>query len=108
MQITDFKSIVSAFADPGSEILYDKSKVVIAVNGELLDVAISTKGGDVLVDDGNGAIPASTWILTRLAKLSLLASRLREAVGETKMFVSPAATLLPSLEKRPDETVTPR
>ena len=107
MQIADFKSIVSAFADPGSEILYDKSKVIIAVNGGLLDVAISTKDGDVLVDDGNGAIPASTWILTRLAKLPLLASRLREAVGDTKMFVSPAATLLPSLEKRPDETVTP-
>jgi hypothetical protein len=107
MQITDFKSIVSAFADPGSEILYEKSKVIISVNGELLDVVISTRDGDVLVDDGNGAIPASTWILNRLAKLPLLASRLKEGVGDTKMFVSPSATLLPSLEIRPDETVTP-
>jgi hypothetical protein len=107
MQITDFKSIVSAFADPGSEILYEKSKMIIALNGELLDVAISTRDGDVLVDDGNGAIPASTWILTRLAKLPLLASRLREGVGDTTMFVSPSATLLPSLEVRPDETLTP-
>jgi hypothetical protein len=107
MQIKDFKTIVSAFADPGSEILYEKAKMVISVNGELLDVAISTRDGDVLIDDGNGAIPASTWILGRLAKLPLLASRLRDGVGDTTMFVSPSARLLPSLEVRPDETLIP-
>lgn len=107
MQIADFKSIVSAFSDPGSEILFEKSKVLISVNGELLDAVISTRDGDVFVDDGNGAIPASTWILTRLAKLPLLATRLKEGVGDTKLFVSPSAKLLPSLEVRPDETITP-
>jgi hypothetical protein len=107
MQIADFKSIVSAFADPGSEILYEKGKVVISVNGELLDVAISTRAGDVFVDDGNGAIPASNWVLTRLAKLHLLASRLKDGIVDTKVFVSPPAILLPSLEVRPDETGTP-
>jgi hypothetical protein len=107
MQINEFKSIVSAFADPGNEILFERSKVLIAVNGEILEVEISTRDGDVFVDDGNGSVPASNWILTRLAKLPLLASRLRESVGDTQMFVSPAATLLPSLETRPEETATP-
>lgn len=104
MHINDFKSIVSAFADPGSEILYEKAKIVFSVNGELLDVAISTKDGDVLLDDGTGQVTAGSWILKRLAKLPLLAARLKESVGDTKLFVSPAATLLPSLEVRPEET----
>lgn len=103
MQITDFKAIVSAFGDPGSEILFDKSKVLISVNGDLLDVAIRTQHGDVYVDDGNEEVPASHWILTRLAKLPLLATRLKDAVGDTKTFVPPTASLLPSLEVRPDD-----
>jgi len=104
MQIHDFKSIVSAFADPGSEILYEKAKVIFSVNGELLDVAISTKDGDVIIDDGTGQVTAGSWILKRLAKLPLLAARLKESVGDTTLFVSPAATLLPSLEVRPEES----
>lgn len=104
MQITDFKSIISAFADPGSEILYEKTKAIFSVDGELFDVAISTKNGDVILDDGTGQVTASSWILKRLARLPLLATRLKENVGETKLFVSPAGTLLPSLEVRPDET----
>jgi hypothetical protein len=104
MHIHDFKSIVSAFADPGSEILYEKTKVIFSVNGELLDVAISTKDGDVIIDDGTGQVTAGSWILKRLAMLPLLAARLKESVGDTKLFVSPSATLLPSLEVRPEET----
>ncbi len=109
MQITDFKSIVTTFADPGSEILFEKAKLLIAVNGELIDVSITTRDGDVfIIEDGSvSAIPASTWILTRLAKLSLLAARLRDGVGQTQMFVSPSAKLLPSLEVRPEGTVIP-
>jgi hypothetical protein len=106
MQINDFKSIVSAFADPSSEILYDKAKVIFSVNGELIDIGISLKNGDVMVDDGAGLVSAGSWILKRLAKLPLLASRLKESVGDpkdVKLFVSPAATLLPSLEVRPEE-----
>lgn len=109
MHINDFKAIVSAFADPGSEILFEKTKVVFSVNEELLDVGISTKDGDVMVDDGAGPVTAGSWILKRLAKLPLLASRLKESVcdpKDTKLFVSPAATLLPSLEVRPEEMPT--
>src|SRR5688572_15544183 len=104
MHIKDFKAIVSAFADPGSEILYEKTKVVFSVNGELLEVGLSTKDGDVFVDEGAGFVSASGWILRRLARLPLLASRLKESLGESKLFVSPAATLLQSLEIRPEET----
>lgn len=103
MQINDFKLIVSAFADPGTEILYEKTRVIFSVNGELIDVAISTKDGDVILDDGAGPLSASSWILKRLARLPLLAARLRESVGDTRLFVSPAAILLPSLEVRPEE-----
>ena len=107
MQINDFRAIVSAFGDPGSEILFEKSRVLISVNGDVLDIGISTQNGDVFVDDGNGTTSASQWIIKRLARLPLLATRLKDFVGDAKMFVSPAAKLLPSLEVRPDATALP-
>ena len=48
-------------------------------------------------------MPASKWIVTRLARLQLLAARLRESVPLTEFFVSPAASILPTLENRPAE-----
>lgn len=103
MQITDFKSIVMTFADPGEELLFDGSEVVISVNGDLITASIATRSGDVYVDEGSGEVRASTWILTRLARLPLLAARLRECIVTADHFVSPSATLLPTLERGPHD-----
>lgn len=107
MHINDFKSIVTTFADPGTEILFEKAQIVISVNGDLITGNLSAKSGDVYIDEGSGAEPAGKWVLTRLARLPLLATRLREAIPPMEHFVSPAASLLPTLESGPQEqTVT--
>ena len=106
MHIDDFKSIVATFADPETEILFEKTRIMFSVNGNLHDVEISVIDGDVFVDEGTGSVNAGSWILKRLANLPLLASRLKENIGDTNLFVPPAATLLHSLEVRPDETLT--
>ena len=49
--------------------------------------------------------PASHWIAKRLARLPLLASRLTASVLPAEHFVSPSASLLPTLERRPQENV---
>ena len=108
MQIDDFKLIVSTFADPGTEILFEKTKIAFSVNGDVLEATILSKSGDIFVDDSNGENaeqPATTWILKRLARLPLLANRLLESVSKTDFFISPRAALLSSLETRPEETV---
>ncbi len=105
MQINDFKSIVTTFADPGTEFLFDKTHVVISVNGDLIEAEISTQNGDVFVTDGDLKVPASNWILNRLARLPLLANRLLSSVPQTEFFVSPSAALLRTLELNPGETL---
>lgn len=106
MQISDFKLIVATFADPGTEILYEGAAVVISVNGDLITAQISTDSGDVYVNEGGNKQPASKWILLRLAKLPLLAARLRDTIAQTEFFVSPAATILPTLIATPTESIT--
>ena len=103
MQIPEFKSIVTTFADPGSELLFDNTDFGISINGDFITAKITAKMGDVYVDEGSGAVPASKWVLTRLARLQLLASRLRDTIPATEHFVSPAVSLLPTLEQGPDE-----
>ena len=103
MQITEFKSIVTTFSDPGSELMFDRNDFGISINGDLITAKIIAKVGDVFIDEGTGAEPASKWILNRLARLPLLASRLRETVPATDHFVSPAVSLLPTLERGPEE-----
>lgn len=104
MQIPEFKSTVTTFADPGSELVFDSTNFMISINGDLITAKITAKMGDVYVDEGAGAEPANKWILNRLARLPLLASRLRETVPPTEHFVSPAVSLFPTLERGPDET----
>ena len=105
MQIDKFKSVVMTFADPGTEMLFERSQLVVSVNGEIIEASIRTEFGDAYVNEGGGEEPASKWILTRLAHLPLLASRLKDNVPRTQHFVSPAASLLPTLEKGPQEHV---
>ena len=107
MLITDFKSTVMTFADPGSDLLFDKKQFMISVNGDIINANITTKLGDIYVDEGSGPEPASKWILTRLARLPLLASRLLESIPKTKYFVPPSGTLLQTLENGPQEHETP-
>jgi hypothetical protein len=79
----------------------------MSINGDLITAKITAKSGDVFVDEGLGSEPASKWILNRLARLPLLATRLRETVPATEHFVSPKVSLLPTLELGPSEQSVP-
>lgn len=64
MQIDTFKSIISTFADPGADIIYDRQRVMFSVNGNVIDAAITSRSGDIYVDEGTGFVLASKWIIT--------------------------------------------
>lgn len=101
MQIQEFRSIVSTFSDPGTEMLFDKNQMVISVNGDLIEAKISTRDGDVFVEENEAQFSASSWVINRLARLPILAARLRSSINRTPFFISPSASLLPTLEKGP-------
>jgi len=103
MQINEFKSILATFIDPGTELLFERTRVVIQVNGDLIEANISAKSGDIYICEDGCESPANKWILTRLARLPLLASRLLASVPETEYYVTPSATLLTTLEKSPQD-----
>ncbi|UOK40120.1 hypothetical protein MJP36_09835 [Pseudomonas palleroniana] len=103
MQIDTFKTIISTFADPGAEIIFDRSRIMFSINGDIIDAAITSRSGDIYVDEGAGFIHASKWIVTRLANLPLLANRINEQIPVQDDFVAPTANILPSLNSNPDD-----
>lgn len=105
MQIDTFKSIISTFADPGIDLIFDNQRVMFSINGDLIDAKITSDYGDIYVDDGSGRTPASKWIVKNLAKLNLLSARILEQIPELPNFVSPAADFLPTLESSPNEQI---
>jgi len=106
MQIDTFKSIISTFADPGAEIIYDRTRMMFSINGSVIDAAITSRSGDIYVDEGAGFVHASKWIVTRLANLPLLANRIIEQIPSQESFVAPAADILPSLNSDPNDQKT--
>ena len=102
MQIDTFKSIISTFADPGIDLIFDNQRVMFSINGDLIDAKITSDYGDIYVDDGSGRTPASKWIVKNLAKLNLLSARILEQIPDLPNVVSPAADFLPTLESSPN------
>lgn len=105
MQVDDFKSVISTFADPGSDMLFERAKVIFSMNGQVIDISITSQHGNILVDEGNGNVDASLWIIKRLANLPLLANRLKERITPNDCFVSPKANILETLESKPEDNV---
>lgn len=103
MQIDTFKRIVTTFADPQTEILIERDRTVVQVNGNLIEVTLKLKSMEVFVVDGGHEMPANQWVLVRLAQLPLLADRLISTVPVTRPFVTPEADLQYSLEVMPGE-----
>lgn len=103
MDIREFKSIVMTFADPDT-FVYQGSRILFSVNDDPIDAEVSMVDGNVHVIDSAGRkMPAHRWILRDLAKIELLASRLVDQIPPTPNFVSPSASVLPSLNRDADD-----
>lgn len=103
MQIEAFKRIVTTFADPLTELLFEKNRTMIQVYGDVIEVSVRQRAGEVFVLDLGNEVPAVQWILTRLARLPLLADRLLSTVPVTEPFVIPEGDILESFEISPRE-----
>ena len=88
MQIDTFRRIVTTFADPQTTLLWEKEKVLVQVYGEIIETSLKQKSGEVFVLDVGNEVPAVQWILTRLARLPLLADRLISTIPATSPFTA--------------------
>lgn len=104
MNITDFKRIITSFADRPSDLEFEKGQLLTEIRGELIQAKISTKSDVLYVEENGIEETAISWIKNRIACLPQLASRIIDYIPSDKYFVNTHGKLLDELEYDPNET----
>lgn len=116
MDINDFRTILTAFADEPSDVDIRAGKVVAQVREDLIDATIHYSDGDdrqLRIVENEQEYPARTWLINRVARLPQLADRILATttvppdVAAKSPFVVPAGLMSPELatEANSDEEV---
>jgi len=101
MDIERFRNILTTFADPGTKVETTKGgDLLVQINDKAHLAHVRLQGGDVFVDDETGeTMPATRWLILRVARLPLLADRILQFLPETKHFVNPEATIFDNIDE---------
>jgi hypothetical protein len=89
MNLTEFKSLLNAFADNPSDVQFEKNRFLASIRGEDIIGNIQTKDGSLFIEESNNKLPVRDWIALRLADLDTLAKRIIENVPGESGFVDP-------------------
>ena len=101
MDFDTFRRIVASFADGPEDIDLAKGQLHVVVRDELIHATLSQPDGDLIVDENGDRLSARSWLVTRLARLPMLADRIITNVDAPKCFVASSGEILP-----PDEFAT--
>lgn len=107
MNISDFKRIVTSFADKQSDIDISKGRLLTEIRGELIEASLSTKEGILFVQEKGVEENAQTWIRNRIACLPQLADRIIDYIPNEPNFINPNGYLIDELEYDPEEKEQP-
>ncbi len=103
MNISDFKRIISSFADKQTDIELIKGQLLTEIRGELIEAKVITKDGVLFVQEKDVEEPAISWIKNRIACLPQLADRILDYTIAEPNFINPSGKLLDELEYDPEE-----
>jgi hypothetical protein len=94
MLLDDFKRIITAFADSPTDLDLSKGTLLVQVRDELIEAKLFQHGGQLIVEESEQRLPASTWVVNRIARVPLLADRVLSYVNDVQGFVTPSGQLL--------------
>lgn len=106
MEISEFKRVLTAFADVPGDVDVRAGKIVAQIRDEVIDVGISYStsiAGQLNVEEGGQSYEARSWLLSRVAKLPQLADRIiatttpSQEMASNSPFVVPSGSLVPDL-----------
>lgn len=94
LDTTPFKRILTAFADDSADIITEKGKILVQVRDEMLEATLHYgQDGDLLVEENGERLKWRSWIVTRLARLPMLAERICSHISPPPDFVMPSGNV---------------
>lgn len=107
MDIEEFRRIATTFAESPASVELSKGLVVLQLGDEVIEASVFRNEGILRVREMEQTYTAPQWIAKRLARLPLLAERIRSYVPETPHFVKPSGEFLDQLETATSQNDTP-
>lgn len=94
-----FLNVLRKFADSPEDVTEKHGEVICQIRGELISILLSNDG-DMLCckEDGCEKVPASVWIVKRIAKLDQLANSILRNIEPDPHFIPVPSTYVPSDE----------
>lgn len=91
-----FIRVLKKFADSTEDVEVKRDDIICQISGEIISLHLSDDGERLLCSEG-GAKPVSAraWIISRLAKLEMLARRILSNVKDDRHFISVPSTYIP-------------
>lgn len=109
MDTSEFKQVLTAFADVPSDVDVRLGKVVAQIRDEIIDVDISytqTPDHQLIVIENEQQYPARGWLLNRIARLPQLADRLITYTTVPPDQAARSPFVVPSGRISPDLSIT--
>ena len=88
-----FKEIISSFSDASVDVDLTKGKLLMQVRDEIIEATVHTKEGNLVVTENGDTLPATRWLVKRVARLPLLADRILSYIPAEPNFVVPSGFL---------------
>jgi hypothetical protein len=104
MNVTDFRRILTSFADNPADVDFGKGRLLVQLRDELVAVEVEQREGDVWVRENEVWTSGYRWIVERVARVPQLADRIQTYAENTEHFVTPAAELIDELEAAPEDS----
>ena len=108
MQFDEFVRIVTCFADRVDDVDTSRGELLLQVRDEIIDAKLLQRPEGLIVEENDNRAPAVTWIVQRLARVSLLADRICSYVEPPEHFVAPSGRFLAQLNENPTDDESDR
>lgn len=103
MDIVSFRRILSTFLDAPSSLDISKGHLIAEIHTELVEADLTQRDGVLIVSENGADLPATQWLVRRVARLPLLADRILSHTVADDFFVAPTGRLLDQLENAATE-----
>lgn len=106
MDIKEFRSILTAFADKPANVNVERGELLVEIRDDLIEGSVSERVDGLWIEENGDRQPAEYWLFKRIARLPILADRILSYVPEEQHFIEPAGEILDRIERSPDDRIT--
>lgn len=94
MNFDEFKRVVTCFADRVDDVATHGGELLVQIRDETITARLSSPPDGLMIEENGDRMPAERWIVTRLARVPLLADRILSYVSLPEPFVRTSGWLV--------------